>query len=171
MMYVDLHTIHKIRVSVYFTCGGEYRRTTGGRRQRPLIHGTFINNRRAAALFPLAHLSFRRKRLLSVFFTSMWFRTLKLVWGPCLGEAWREKLERKTSLNPGNVSILKSEILWKRPLVEDGILLAVWSLVVVGAGALGESLGKGDNHKDMDIITKFLKANDAYLQMAFRNAP
>ena len=23
--------------------------------------------------------------------------------------------------------------------------------------ALGESLGKGDNHKDMDIITKFLK--------------
>ncbi|XP_044770936.1 pre-mRNA-splicing factor 18 isoform X6 [Neomonachus schauinslandi] len=61
--------------------------------------------------------------------------------------------------------------------------------------ALGESLGKGDDHKDMDIITKFLKnlpadikesitdiikfmlqreyvkANDAYLQMAIGNAP
>ncbi|XP_059672515.1 pre-mRNA-splicing factor 18 isoform X5 [Gavia stellata] len=61
--------------------------------------------------------------------------------------------------------------------------------------ALGESLGRGDDHYDMDIITKFLKtlpadikesitdiikfmlqreyvkANDAYLQMAIGNAP
>ncbi|XP_054255403.1 pre-mRNA-splicing factor 18 isoform X4 [Indicator indicator] len=61
--------------------------------------------------------------------------------------------------------------------------------------ALGESLGQGDDHYDMDIITKFLKtlpadikesitdiikfmlqreyvkANDAYLQMAIGNAP
>ncbi|XP_076769301.1 pre-mRNA-splicing factor 18-like isoform X2 [Arvicanthis niloticus] len=65
--------------------------------------------------------------------------------------------------------------------------------------ALGESLGKGDDHKDMEVITKFLKfllgnlpadikeaitdiskfmlqreyvkANDAYLQMAIGNAP
>lgn len=28
---------------------------------------------------------------------------------------------------------------------------------VVFLQALGESLGKGDDHKDMDIITKFLK--------------
>ncbi|XP_056653310.1 pre-mRNA-splicing factor 18-like isoform X4 [Monodelphis domestica] len=43
--------------------------------------------------------------------------------------------------------------------------------------ALGKSLGKGDDQEDMDIITKFLlqreyvKANDAYLQMAIGSAP
>lgn len=29
--------------------------------------------------------------------------------------------------------------------------------IVLSLQALGESLGKGDDHKDMDIITKFLK--------------
>ena len=28
---------------------------------------------------------------------------------------------------------------------------------IISLQALGESLGKGDDHKDMDIITKFLK--------------
>ena len=31
--------------------------------------------------------------------------------------------------------------------------------------ALGESLGKGDDHKDMDIITKFLKVCAFWLGM------
>lgn len=29
--------------------------------------------------------------------------------------------------------------------------------IILSLQALGESLGKGDDHKDMDIITKFLK--------------
>ena len=29
--------------------------------------------------------------------------------------------------------------------------------IILFLQALGESLGKGDDHKDMDIITKFLK--------------
>lgn len=37
------------------------------------------------------------------------------------------------------------------------VLLLTNERSVVFLQALGESLGKGDDHKDMDIITKFLK--------------
>ncbi|XP_070763332.1 pre-mRNA-splicing factor 18 isoform X5 [Enoplosus armatus] len=37
--------------------------------------------------------------------------------------------------------------------------------------ALGKTLGTGDDDGDQDVIDKFLRANDAYLQMAIGNAP
>lgn len=40
------------------------------------------------------------------------------------------------------------------------VLLLTNERSVVFLQALGESLGKGDDHKDMDIITKFLKVRN-----------
>lgn len=44
-------------------------------------------------------------------------------------------------------------------LVKHVLLLLFTSEAFCFPQALGESLGKGDDHKDMDIITKFLKVH------------
>ena len=135
MKCVDLHTIQKIRASVHFTGSGKYGRTARGRRQRPLIHGASVGDRRAAALsFLLLTLASAGSGPVSVVLQCLGSH---FVLGSGTLSGWGvagEAREWNWRLNPGNVDVLKSEVLRKRPPVEDRVLLVVRSLVVGGAG-------------------------------------